>query len=121
MVPTPTLDVTHHPRKQRLVYICDWLPPNFGAVGQYAMLSAREWASQGWAVTLVGLTSEESILESAKSVGQGTIEIVRVHRPIYDKQRFGARFVWTVVSNLLLLRAAFGALKKTDAVLFTGS
>jgi hypothetical protein len=28
--------------QQRLVYICDWLPPDFGAVGQYAMLFARE-------------------------------------------------------------------------------
>jgi hypothetical protein len=121
MMPTPTLDVTQHPRKQRLVYICDWLPPDFGAVGQYAILSAREWASQGWAVTLVGLTSNESILESAKPVGQGTIEIVRVHRPIYDKQRFGARLVWTVSSNLLLLRAAFAALRRTDVALFTGS
>ena len=46
-------------KKKRLVYICDWLPPDFGAVGQYAMLSAREWATSGWAVTLVGLTSRE--------------------------------------------------------------
>ena len=29
---------------KRLVYICDWLPPDFGAVGQYAVLSARDWA-----------------------------------------------------------------------------
>ena len=46
-------------KKKRLVYICDWLPPDFGAVGQYAMVSAREWATSGWAVTLVGLTSRE--------------------------------------------------------------
>ena len=26
-------------KKKRLVYICDWLPPDFGAVGQYAMVS----------------------------------------------------------------------------------
>ena len=34
---------------KRLVYICDWLPPDFGAVGQYAVLFARQWASDGWA------------------------------------------------------------------------
>ena len=45
---------------KRLVYICDWLPPDFGAVGQYAVLFARQWASEGWAVTLVGLTSGPS-------------------------------------------------------------
>ena len=26
----------------RLVYLCDWLPPDFGAVGQYSLLFARE-------------------------------------------------------------------------------
>src|SRR5262249_47060362 len=42
---------------KRLVYICDWLPPDFGAVGQYSEIFAREWARDGWAVILVGLTS----------------------------------------------------------------
>jgi hypothetical protein len=31
------------------------------------------------------------------------------------------RLVWTVVSNLLLLKAAFGAMRQADTVLFTGS
>ena len=43
---------------KRLVYICDWLPPDFGAVGQYAVMFARQWAREGWAVTLVGLSSK---------------------------------------------------------------
>ena len=46
-----------HVKKRRLVCICDWLPPDFGAVGQYALLSARELAKGGWEVTLFGLTS----------------------------------------------------------------
>ncbi len=120
MAPMPTFHETHV-EKRRLVYICDWLPPDFGAVGQYAMLFAREWANQGWAVTLVGLTSGDSILEPTKCVGQGTIEIIRVHRPSYDKQHFGTRVIWTVFSNLLLLRAALGAVRRAEAVLFTGS
>src|SRR5215472_76382 len=106
---------------KRMVYLCDWLPPDFGAVGQYAMLFSREWANQGWAVTLVGLTSGRSMIEPSKIVGQGTIEVIRVHRPNYHKDRFGSRVVWTVFSNLLLLRAALGALRRADAVLFTGS
>jgi hypothetical protein len=117
---TPEFDGTHV-KKRRLVYICDWLPPDFGAVGQYAMLSACDLANKGWAVTLVGLTSGETTLERAKPVGQGTIEVIRVHRPIYNKQRFGSRVIWTVFSNLLLLRAAFGVLRRSDAVVFTGS
>src|SRR5215831_17872464 len=104
------LDVTHVSKK-RLVYICDWLPPDFGAVGQYALLFAREWAKIGWAVTLVGLTTGESRRDPAESVGQGTLEVIRVPRPTYEKQRLVERLVWTVVSNLMLVKAAFGSIR----------
>jgi hypothetical protein len=110
-----------HVEGRRVVYICDWLPPDFGAVGQYAVLAARELADKGSAVTLVGLTSGESISEATEPIGRGTIAIIRVHRPNYEKQRFASRLVWTVVSNLALLRAAFGAVWRADAVIFTGS
>jgi hypothetical protein len=107
--------------KKRLVYICDWLPPDFGAVGQYAMLDARERANGGWAVTLVGLTSGESRQQASELVGTGSLEVIRVHRRTYQKQRFVSRLVWTILSNVLLLGAAFGAMRRADAVLFTGS
>ncbi len=87
MARTPTFDETHV-KKRRLVYICDWLPPDFGAVGQYAMLFAREWAKNGWAVTLVGLTSGKLAAEPAEPIGEGTLEVIRVHRPTYDKATF---------------------------------
>ena len=29
------------------LYICDWLPPDFGAVGQYSVIFARELAAEG--------------------------------------------------------------------------
>jgi len=106
---------------KRLVYICDWLPPDFGAVGQYAVLFARQWASEGWAVTLVGLTGGSSTRQAAEVVGDGSLEVIRIHRHTYKKQKFVARLVWTVVSNVLLLAAAFGAMRRADAVLFTGS
>jgi Glycosyl transferase 4-like domain len=107
--------------KKRLVYICDWLPPDFGAVGQYALLFAREWAQSGWEVTLVGLTSGEPRRDPAESVGQGTLEVIRVQRPTYEKQRLMERLLWTVVANLVLLKTAFGSMRRADAVLFTGS
>lgn len=107
--------------KRRLVYICDWLPPDFGAVGQYAMLFAREWAKNGWAVTLVGLTTGEPRRDIPESVGEGTLEVIRVRRPTYEKSRFTQRLVWTLVSNLLLLMAAFRSIWRADTVLFTGS
>ncbi len=106
---------------KRLVYICDWLPPDFGAVGQYAVLFARQWAREGWAVTLVGLTSGKSNRQAAEPVGDGSLEVLRIHRQTYKKQKFVARLVWTVVSNMLLLAAAFTAMRRADAVLFTGS
>ena len=106
---------------KRLVYICDWLPPDFGAVGQYAVLDAREWASDGWAVTLIGLTSGQSSRQVAEPVGEGSYAIIRVHRRSYQKQKFLSRVIWTVCSNLLLLGAAFRAMRQADAILFTGS
>src|SRR5215475_16065004 len=84
-------------KKRRLVYICDWLPPDFGAVGQYAMLFAREWAKNGWAVTLVGLTTGEPRRDIPESVGEGTLEVIRVRRPTYEKSRFTQRLLWTLV------------------------
>jgi hypothetical protein len=85
------------------------------------MLFAREWAKDGWQVTLVGLTSEESRREATEPIGEGTLEVIRVRRPTYEKQKLADRLIWTVVSNLLLLKAAFGSMRRADAVLFTGS
>jgi hypothetical protein len=106
---------------KRLVYICDWLPPDFGAVGQYAVLFARQWANDGWTVTLVGLTSGKSIHEDDEPIGEGTLQVVRVHRRTYQKHRLVLRVVWTMISNILLLNASFKAICRADAVLFTGS
>jgi hypothetical protein len=108
-------------RERRLVYICDWLPPDFGAVGQYAMMFAKEWAQSGWAVTLIGLTSGESRREAVESIGKGTLDVIRLHRPNYEKQRFVERLIWTITSNLMLTGVALSFMPKATAVLFTGS
>jgi hypothetical protein len=110
-----------HLMKKRLVYICDWLPPDFGAVGQYAVLFAREWAREGWDVTLVGFTSGKTSCIVAEPTGDGSLEVLRIHRRTYKKQKFVSRLVWTVASNILLLASAFRAMRRADAVLFTGS
>jgi len=85
------------------------------------MLFAREWANQGWAVTLVGLTSGAASSDGAESVGEGSLAVVRVSRPKYQKQKFVERLVWTAFSNLMLLYSAFKAMWQADAILFTGS
>jgi len=107
--------------RKRLVYICDWLPPDFGAVGQYAVLFARGWAREGWDVTLVGFTSGKTSCIAAEPTGDGSLEVLRIHRRTYTKQKVVSRLVWTVASNILLLAAAFRAMRRADAVLFTGS
>lgn len=105
----------------RLVYICDWLPPDFGAVGQYSVLFARELArDRGLHVTLIGLTSGEAE-SSVERFERGTLEIVKVPVPAYDKARTSARIRWTVATNTRLLRAALPFIRKADSVLFTGS
>src|SRR5262245_41381724 len=85
--PRPVHSTSRDVKKGRLVYICDWLPPDFGAVGQYAMLFAREWAKDGWQVTLVGLTSGEPRREAPEPFGDGTLQVIRVRRPPYEKQK----------------------------------
>lgn len=105
----------------RLVYICDWLPPDFGAVGQYSVLFARELArDRGLHVTLVGLTSGDAE-SSIERFDGGALEIVKVPVPAYDKARTSARIRWTVATNTRLLRAALPFIRKADTVLFTGS
>src|SRR5262249_50053390 len=85
------------------------------------MLDARERAREGWAVTLVGLTNGQSTRHLAEPVDKGTLEVIRVHRRTYQKHKFASRLAWTVVSNVMLLASVLGAMRRADAVLFTGS
>src|SRR6266404_9484376 len=49
-------------QRERLLYLCDWLPPDYGAVGQYSLLFARELAAEGRDVVLAGLSSRATLL-----------------------------------------------------------
>ena len=104
----------------RLVSLCDWLPPDFGAIGQYAVLFAGERASRGEHVTLVGLSSVKNGREVA-NLGAGRLETIRVQAPRYDKSRLVQRSWWTLRTNLTLLWRARSALRRADEILFTGS
>ncbi len=104
----------------RLLYFTDWLPPEFGAVGQYSLLFARQRAAEGNEVCLVGLAAAgDSETIEKKSCGRLTIRRVRA-RP-YDRTRLARRARWTLRSNLRLLWRARRELMRTDEVLFTGS
>ena len=108
------------PMPARLLSLCDWLPPDFGAVGQYALLEARERAAAGDAVTLVGLSSAAALVTS-ESVGKGRLQVIRIRRPVYDRARLWRRLGWTIATNTRLLWAARRELRRADEILFTGS
>ena len=100
--------------------LCDWLPPDFGAVGQYAVRFAEELAVAGHQVTLVGLSSTGSS-QCREVNGAGFLLIKRAFRPTYDKQSLGGRAWWTLLTNLRLLWHARSELRAADEIRFTGS
>lgn len=106
--------------EDRLVYICDWLPPDFGAVGQYSVLFAREFAQNGCDVTLVGLTSSEASC-TVENFGSGSLRIVKVHARQYTKTNTLHRISWTITTNTRLLFTALRYMKHSQSILFTGS
>ncbi len=108
------------PRAHRLVYLCDWLPPDFGAVGQYSLHFARERAAAGEEVVLAGLSSAgSSVVEEA--VGSGRLRIVRLAAAVYERSNWRARAWWTAKTNLRLIGRLRRELARADEILFTGS
>ncbi len=104
----------------RLVYLCDWLPPDFGAVGQYSLLFARQRAAAGEDVVLAGLSSAPSST-AAEEAGAGRLRVVRRRAPLYDRADLRARALWTARTNLGLLWGVRRELRRADEVLITGS
>lgn len=104
----------------RLVYLCDWLPPDFGAVGQYSLLFARERAARGEDVVLAGLSSTASSVEEERP-GAGRLRIVRVRARLYDRANLRVRALWTARTDLALLWRLRRELARCDEILFTGS
>ena len=106
--------------KGRLVYLCDWLPPDFGAVGQYSLLFARRRAALGEDVVLAGLSSTAGSVV-AEAVGAGRLRIVRLQAALYDRADFKRRALWTLRTDLSLVWALRREIRRADEVLFTGS
>lgn len=104
----------------RLLYIVDWLPPDFGAIGQYALLESQRLAAEGHEVTLVGLTRGRSSTRT-ETLGDGHLITVRLHSKDVPKSDLKARAVWTLGTNLRLVRAALSCARKAERILFTGS
>src|SRR5438445_2544563 len=103
-----------------LVYLCDWLPPDFGAVGQYQLQFARHRADLGNRVVLIGLSSTGSSTE-AEPHGAGSLTIHRLYAPTYAKLSFRARVLLSVKANVRLVLAATPFAWRASEVRFTGS
>lgn len=103
-----------------LLYLCDWLPPDFGAVGQYSLGFARDYARRGRRVILVGLSSRTSSIEE-ETTGAGQLTVVRLQAPSYDKASVLSRASWTLRADLRLFREVARRAKTVDEILFTGA
>lgn len=107
-------------RERRIVIIADWLPPDFGAVGQYMQMRAERLAEQGHEVTLVGLTTGAGSTVH-KEGGKGRLTEIRLSARPVPRGSLSGRMLWTIATNLRLVLAAFGPLRAADGILFTGS
>lgn len=104
-----------------LYYVVDWLPPDFGAVGQYALLFAREIAASGRSVTVVGLTSGPR-RNQMERLGTAELEIRRIPAKPYNKTGLVRRLLWSLGANLKLVAEVIRDPHSRNAeVLFTGS
>jgi hypothetical protein len=107
-------------KERRVVIIADWLPPDFGAVGQYMQMRAQKLAEQGHEVTLVGLSTGAGS-ETHQGRGKGSLTEIRLSaRPVPRGSLFG-RMLWTIATNIRLILAGFRPLRAADGILFTGS
>src|SRR5438132_1623494 len=106
--------------EHNLAYLCDWLPPDFGAVGQYQLQFARQQAGLGNRVVLIGLSSSRSSTET-ETHGAGSLTIYRLYAPAYDKLSFRARILWTFKTNVRLVLAATPFARRASELRFTGS
>lgn len=105
---------------KRIVQLTDWLPPEFSAVSQYALLIAEEEAKAGAHVTVIGLSSVQATL-SRRDCGTGSVEIRALKRSRFDRESWLKRLVWTFGTNLLLVWSAWSELRRADQIRFTGS
>lgn len=91
-----------------LIIVCDWLPPAFGAVGQYEFARAHEAAAAGRRVTLIGLGARADHIPARP----GAPEIIRLAASPPNKSSLVQRALWAIGMNFALLSALAAAARK---------
>src|SRR5215472_5371262 len=106
----------------QLFYVVDWLPPDFGAVGQYGAILARKLAVAGRDVRLIGLTTGEHSTTRELLANGKVFETTRIHSVNYLKSGFIARLLWTFRTNILLVYEVVRDVRSSRAdLIFTGA
>ena len=104
----------------KLLYLCDWLPPDFGAVGQYSLQFAQKRAARGDDVLLLGFSSNEESLE-VEEHSKGRLRVQRLLTETYDRGNMVKRALWTLQADMRLVWCARKWLLWADEIVFTGS
>jgi hypothetical protein len=108
--------------EKTLFYLVDWLPPDFGAVGQYGMIFSQEIAQTGISVILIGLTTGESAIDRELCSDAGALEIRRLKANRYNKSGLATRLLWSMCANIkLILEVIRDPRSRGAQMLFTGS
>jgi hypothetical protein len=106
----------------QLFYLVDWLPPDFGAVGQYGAIFARELAAAGRNVRLIGLTTGDDWTTNEALPNGKLFQITRLQSSIYDKSKYLARLLWTFHTNMRIIWKVMRDPRSSSAeVIFTGA
>jgi hypothetical protein len=109
-------------KSDQLFYLVDWLPPDFGAIGQYGAIFARDHAVAGRDVRLIGLTTGEySTAREVLSNGK-LFEITRIQSSSYMKSNFTKRLLWTFRINIRIVYEVIRDPRSSRAeIIFTGA
>ena len=105
-----------------LFYLVDWLPPDFGATGQYALMACMAAAKAGRAVRLIGLTSGAPATSEETFTSGGSLTVIRLKANPAAKSNYLARLIWSLAIGLRLTLAMMSQRQARQAeLIFTGS
>ena len=108
-------------KKYERVYLVDWLPPDFGATGQYIKGFANKDAESGLNTALIGLSSSNFSEDFEGFAGSGTLVTRRIKSGLPSKKSNLRRLSWALKANVSLVAHSFVMLARTKEVMITGS
>src|SRR5262249_4822186 len=109
-----------HALGERIVLLTDWLPPEFSAVSQYALMIAREGAESGAKVPVMGTRTTDDTNDQ-EPVSVGTLRVIGIKRPPIVRTHWRRRLQWALSTNVLLVLRAWGHLWRSQTIRFSGS